>query len=171
MAFVVEDGTGVANANSLVDLTYAANYFLDRNVTSWDDLEYEQQTAALIKATDYICFRFKRRLSGVMVDAAQALPFPRIYANVIPGVLPDGIKKACCEYAIRAASQDLAPDLPYDETGRLFTKKVEEVGPIKEETTYASSGSVNAPLLYKPYPVPDALMFDFLVSGGGLIRS
>ena len=41
MAFIVEDGTGKVDANSLVSVAFAKNYFAERNVLTFEDLDVE----------------------------------------------------------------------------------------------------------------------------------
>lgn len=172
MSFIAEDGTGLTDANSFISVEYADAYFSDRGNAVWEDLDEGQKETALVAATDYIIMRFGLKLSGRITYTVQALPFPRSYSYSDEiGSVPVALKKATAEYALRASQAPLAPDLTYDDTGRLYTKKREEVGPIVEETTYASiTGS--APVLYKPYPVPDGYMYGLLSSaGGGIIRA
>ena len=72
-----------------------------------------------------------------------------------------------------ARVEQLYPDFPYDDTGRLYIKKREEVGPIVEETTYAS-GSADNLYSFRSYPVPDNMLRSLLNSGstsGQLMRN
>ena len=59
MAFTVEDGTGVAGANSLVDVAFADEYFADRGNTVWAALTEEQKQSALILASDYASTQYR----------------------------------------------------------------------------------------------------------------
>lgn len=79
MAFVVEDGTGLANANSGASVAEADEYFTDRGITDWTGTNDVKQ-AALIRATDYIEMRWAGRWRYTMEfpDTPQALAFPRL---------------------------------------------------------------------------------------------
>lgn len=164
--FIVEDGTVVANANSFASVAYADQYFLDRGITTWTGSTSVRQTA-LVRATDYINtrFRFKGYRYGDTIDPVivQALEFPRDAL----GALPDKLLRATCEYAIRALSATLAPDLTVDDTGRAITSKTEKVGPLEETTAYQPGGTV---YVFRPYPSADILLRDLVVSRNQVIR-
>ena len=49
MSLIVEDGTGIENANSFVDVVYADDYFSTRGVADWALLTQEQKEVFLIK--------------------------------------------------------------------------------------------------------------------------
>lgn len=175
MAFVPEDGTGVVDANSYIDVAYADAYFTDRGNAVWAALGNADKQIALINATDYINMRWGLTpgFKGLPATETQALLWPRLYVGSSVFQMPDTLKRATAEYALRASAAPLAPDHPYDDTGRLVIKKREEVGPIVEEVTYDPNSAGN---LYavRSYPVPDALMKPLLVgggSGGGVIRN
>lgn len=174
MAFIVEDGTVVADANSLASVAYADDYFLTRGNTVWGALTVDAKKSALVNGTDYTEALYRSRLAGELVEADQPLSFPRTYDSTLTPIMPTAMLKAVCEYAVRASQGPLAPDIEYDETGRVAIKTVDEVGPIREERGYAATGAggVATPQLYKPYPVPDALMASLLKSVGyGVIRA
>lgn len=165
MAFTVEDGTGVADANSYATVEFADAYFAERNVAGWTGEEAAKQSA-LIKATDYIDMRFSARFRGVPAADDQSLAWPRSYAYNSYGAefptIPLQLKRSCCEYALRALSGELAPD-PTSSDGAVESLK-EKVGPIETETKYVPGGQVAA--LFKPYPVADSLLRPLLLSGG-----
>lgn len=170
MAFVVEDGTIVVGATSYASVEFADDYFQTRGNDTWANYDTALKEQYLILASDYIGIRWGEHLKGTLVDEAQPLLFPRVYATGAPGpVYPAVLLKAVSEYALRAgiAGGELFPETAYDETGRLATKKVEEVGPIREETSWAASGSMSQPAQYIPYPLPDGLMKTLLKLGLG----
>lgn len=84
MAVVVEDGTGMANATSLVALAEARTYAASRGVTLSDDDEALE--IDINKSMDYLKSR-EAEYSGVRTyPGVQALPWPRT-GQVINGVL------------------------------------------------------------------------------------
>lgn len=170
MAFTVEDGTGVAGANSYVTLAYADTYFADRAVTDWVASDGKKQSA-LIKATDYIETRWSKRFKGNRQFDTQELSFPRYRLYDSEGKLVEGIptalKKATCEYALRALSADLLPDPVLTDNGQQIAVKREKIGPIEEETQYQVGGS---PAVLRPYPAADRLLQDYVTAGGVAIR-
>lgn len=65
MTLVVEDGTGIYEANSYAGLSYAQAYLFRRNRSiSWNAASIIAQEAALIAATDYIDKRFGAKFLG-----------------------------------------------------------------------------------------------------------
>lgn len=161
MSFVVEDGTSKTDANSYASVSFADAYFEDRGNAAWaaaasDDAKEQ----ALVRATDYLETRF--RFIGDKFDEEQALHFP-----VDEGEIPVNLKKATCEYALRALSAPLAPDPTTDERGLQVTSKTEKVGPLEESTTYAAY-SVS---VFKPYPAADALLRGLVVNNRRTIRA
>ena len=51
---IVEDGTGLANANAYVSVEFADEYFSARGNQTWVGLGSADKEAAIIKATDYL---------------------------------------------------------------------------------------------------------------------
>lgn len=167
--FTPETGAGVIDANSYVTEDYADDYFALRNVTEWDDVEDKE--AALVQASDYIDLRWGTKFRGSIFSETQGLLYPRLYVGYSVSQYPVNLKKACCEYALIAGQGRLVPVIPYDETGRLYTSKREEVGPIVEETKYSSASS-NPAGEFNIYGLADSYMKSFLsYSLGGLVRA
>lgn len=173
MTIVVEDGTGLANANSYASVAEADTYLTLRGITSWSSLQQAEKEAALVRATDYMpIFAWQ----GIRSVNTQALDWPRTYVYVRGALLPSPafptqIKTACIELAWRGASGPLNPDINVgtDDTGRMIIKKVERVGPIDEETTYASRGQMALPV--KPvWSAVIALVRDYTSTQTGVIR-
>jgi len=78
---IVEDGTGVANANSYVSLDYA-NAYHDAVLykTAWtENASPEEKTRALIGAARMIDASFK--FKGFKTNDVQTMEWPRIYAE------------------------------------------------------------------------------------------
>lgn len=117
-------------------------------------------------------WNFATLTGGRDVSYAQPLSFPRLYLEDSDGFringIPDLLKQAGAEYAVRAISANLLPDPVVDDTGRAVVRKKERVGPIEEETEYAAGGVVTQ--LLRPYPAADRLLVPFLKSGSRVIR-
>lgn len=168
MAYVAEDGTGLANANALCDLAFADTYFADRGVTTWAGADALKQSA-LIRATDYVEGRWQGKWKGSeQFPDVQGLSFPRLYIGH-DGAVPPDIKKAVAEYALRTlGGTPLAPDPVYDASGFMLTKAKEKVGPIETEYSYTEGG---AAALIRAYPAADMLIRPFVRGNGGLVRA
>lgn len=172
--FIPEDGTGLADANSYVAIAFADQYFLDRGVTTWTGADPVKQSA-LVRATDYVENRYSEKFLGCKFSDTQALHFPTgsgktddVTGDPVPDAMPVKLLKAICEYAVRALSADLAPDLTVDESGQRVQASSQTVGPISESTTFAAGGTV---YLFRPYPAADILLKGLYRSGGGTIRN
>ena len=168
MPFTVENGTIVSGANSFVDIAFADDYFGLRGNTKWGLLSLASKQASLVLATDYIQVRYGDRLIGTLADSDQTLAFPRLYSGGVP-TMPDALLKATCEYALRASERPLQPDPVLTEDGRMVTRSVEEIGPIREEYAYSDVG--NALPALRNYPEADALIALLIYKSGGLVRA
>lgn len=96
---IIEDGTGLVNADSFVSVDFADNYFFSRGFSKWQELEQEKKEVALVNATDFINNYFEWK--GKRLTANQSLAFPRqsLFDNegfALEGV-PTSVKQAVCE--------------------------------------------------------------------------
>jgi hypothetical protein len=174
MAFIVEDGTGLSNANSYVGVAYANAYFAERAVTSWDSLDDEIKLASLIKATDYFELRWSHLLISEIYNETQSLSFPRKYIGtpifdeidtelLIGYTIPDKILKATCEYAIRASTGELVTDI--STTAGQATRV--KIGVIEKETNFTANQK--KPETFATYPSADNLVKPYLKSTSGKV--
>lgn len=176
MTFIVEDGTGVADANSYTDVAFADAYFTDRANTTWSTATTSDKEIALIKATDYMELRFRDRWKGNLAPEATTLSFPRQYFYDRKGQqidftadgIPIDIQKATAEYALRALSSSLLPDPTVSESGQAIKRTFDKVGPIETEIEY--EGGASRPDLIRPYPTADRLLLFWIAGTGGVIR-
>jgi hypothetical protein len=180
MAFIVEDGTGLVNANSYCDLAFAANYFEERNITVWDTFTDDNQKASLIVATDYIEMRFKSQFKGYKYISTQSLSFPSvtidnkaidyfIYDVIDPELVigvetPIAIKRATCEYAIRHAKGGI---LVNDVDSNQIVPKRVKIGEIETETNTAYNSK--RPDLFNVFPTADLLIRPYLKTNSGQV--
>ncbi|MEE9367037.1 MAG: DnaT-like ssDNA-binding protein [Dehalococcoidales bacterium] len=111
-------------------------------------------------------------IGGSDVGKRQPLSFPRLDLFDRDSIrilgMPDRLKQAVSEYAVRHLSATLRPDPDVDDTGAEVIKKREKVGPIEEETGYRTGGRIATA---KPYPAADALLQEFLLLSGVLLRA
>lgn len=145
MALVVEDGTGLPNAESYCSTATASTYHAARNNVAWAALDVPTQEAMLRLATDFMRQRYRLRWVGVKVTATQGLEWPRAWvalpdspsgyrsvpAYVPMNVVPTEVQNACAELALRASTGPLSPDL-----GPQVVR--EKVGPIETQYLPAS---------------------------------
>lgn len=172
MAFTVEDGTGVANANSYVSLAYADAYFADRANAVWDAIATDaEKESLLVQATDYVEVLYARRFIGEMALATNPLSWPRIntgdYLDVAyaDDEIPEPLKKGVCLYALQAKSGPLMPVPVVDDSGLTVVTTRKAVGPIEKE--FRVAGASGRAQLTRSYPMPDAMMTTLLIPGSG----
>lgn len=110
--------------------------------------------------------------SGGLDGGTQPLSWPRNYAYDEQGYLitgiPDRLKMAVSEYAVRAVSATLLPDPTVDPYAGSVKVRTEKVGPIEESYEYVA-GTVGK-ITFKPYPAADKLLRPLLLGSGGVIR-
>lgn len=189
--FTVEDGTGLAAANSYASISYADDYHEGRGNTSWthSSVTDAEKENALVRATDYIEKRFGTKFRGWRGSSTQSLQWPRIDAEDNAGYLvsgvPDKLKQAVTEYAMRSISlHELSPDpispVPVQKnlnghtrdlsaTGKV-SKQTEKVGPIEESTEYqfgddtvTAAGLSTKSSLVSDYNIPEYPAADMLL--------
>lgn len=137
MALVVEDGTGLATANSFIT---------DAEFTAWasargrlEGLTQDSGSArapSIVLAADYLCNEQRFQWRGKRTVPTQALVWPRTGAtnrdgyDIASNVVPASVKQAQCSLAwLSMTGVDLQPVLPRG--GRIQTKTI---GPLS--TTY-----------------------------------
>lgn len=169
MALIVEDGTGVEDANGLIPVAFADDYFEDRGVTQWAGTD-EVKGQCIIRATDYFELVYGRAIQGRLSDNATTMSFPRVYlydrkGKEVTGV-PTEAKKAVAELALLALLEDLFQNPTYDASGKSIKFLREKVGPIETETEFFSSATQKR----KEFRAVSALLRPILVFTGGVYR-
>lgn len=162
MALVVETGAGLANAEAYISVADADAYFAARGNAAWAALTIDQKEQNLRKGADYMTAEYAGRWAGQRVTQTQALDWPRVYVprrDVAGGygpspiywpsnVVPEPVRRANAELAVRAAGGELEPD-----AGAQV--KSETVGPIsvvyqdgaRQGTAFKAVDNMLAPLL------------------------
>lgn len=119
MTVIVEDGTGLADANSYVSEDEADTYADDRGITAWSDSAADKE-AALVRATTTLDATYRNRFSGSRLNGrAQALEWPRLNSYDYLGNLLDDdevpieVRDATIELAFRELADpgSTMPDL------------------------------------------------------------
>lgn len=103
MAFIPEDGTGLADANSYASVAEADAYFTDRNNTAWLALTDVEKQANLIVATEYLDNNYIWYSSKLV--PTQALGWPRT-PYTLDGILIEGVPKAIKQATYQIASSN-----------------------------------------------------------------
>lgn len=156
MALIVEDGTGLADAESYLSLPAADAYHLAFGNTAWNSATDAAKEAALRRATQYLDSHYQ--FSGEPLTTTQALSWPRVLPD-LPGprwAWPvKRVQDSCAELALRALSGALTAD-----QGSAQVKS-EEVGPIKTEYFQSAQDGQTS------YVLVDDLLRGLLRAGGG----
>lgn len=155
MTLVVETGGCALTANAYIDLLYANQYHLDRGNTAWADATDSAKEIAIIKATTFIDSRYGQRWKGrKQYPLNRSRTWPRVpdMAAAPPALVaiglwardeeftfganevPEPVRQATAEAAVRALSKELIPDL--DRGGQIVSQSV-SLGGISRSTTYA----------------------------------
>jgi hypothetical protein len=183
MALIVEDGTGKADAESYISVADASTYHTARGNAAWAALASDTvREQCLRRATDYMEQVYRKRWAGTRKTTTQALSWPRSFVpredyeyaglngyTVIGGnyyypddEVPQEVKNACAELALKASTDTLAPDIEQ-------RVKREKVGPLEVE--YADYSPA-----FTQYRAIDNMLSPFLKAGGsasmvGLVRT
>jgi len=171
MAFVVEDGTGLTNANAYIDEDFFTDYFKDRNISLPSGTAGRDKRGGIVQGSSYLDRRYRDRIIGVRLRSSQSLEWPRVNAfyqdgRVVAGV-PIEWKQACAELAFIALTSDLVTNPTYDSSGRVVAEKTEKVGPIMERTKYSDLGHVVG---FPSYPAVEGLLRELVDEGVTLER-
>lgn len=142
---IVEDGTGLATANTYVSLADVELYFEDRGITAWTGTDALKE-AALIRATFALDGLYGTKWYGDRSSSTQALDWPRTNAWDKDGYgltgVPYKVVYACCEAALLELTTPGALTLAQSRGGMI---KSESVGPVAVSYfNNAPSGTVYA---------------------------
>lgn len=136
MALVVENGSGVTDANSYVDVAYLDAYHTARGNAGWlaSGVTEAQKVEAALRAMLYVeTFRFRGQKAAVLQNCA----FPRVGAVTRDGLewpqnaVPEAVRQAQAEGALRelVSPGTLLPDW---EPGK-GPKRREKLGELEDE--------------------------------------
>lgn len=167
MTLIVETGAGLGNADSYVSLAESTAYHAGLGNAAWAPLDDATREQLLRRATRYMEQAYRSQWAGCRVGATQALSWPRydvplpdvialgnLQQTVPSDVVPREVREACAELALRAITQDLAPDLGQ-------SKARTKVGPIEVEYAEGSAPVVR-------FRAVDNMLAPFFGSSGGL---
>lgn len=105
MSLIIENGEGLTNSESYIDVDYVDAYFLKRGITEWATLTNREQL--IVRAMDYIENNYTYK--GTKLVPTQSLQFPRLINGET--VYPIALKNAVCELALKSNEEDLLQDI------------------------------------------------------------
>ena len=142
---IVEDGSGVENANTYIDVAYLTSFASDRGYTiSTVQLVQEQQ---ILKAMDYL-FWFADQWQGVKTNASNALHWPRRYvsldcAEFPSNSIPTQLKNAQAQLVVEQQARTLLWPKPRTSTIEGLVQE-KTVGPLTKKFAFTGRGIANA---------------------------
>lgn len=167
MALIVEDGSGMSDAESYASVAEADAYH-DAHGTpaSWTAASTTTKEQALRKATDYLDEHYALDWKGARANTGQRLRWPRVgvfdsdgYNVPASGAesIPRRLKDATAILAVKSIDDGaLLADVSSD--GQI-TSETKTVGPISLSYDYAAGKGQ-----HKVYAMADALLADYLGS-------
>ena len=145
MAFLVEDGTGLDNANSMSSVTEFDAYYTDRNVDI-SALSTTDKESLLIRGADYLSTVYSGSWVGELKVSTQSMPFPRILSDGTE-IFPSAIKSANIQLALKANDGDLLTDVGQ----RVVEKKIDVITTKYSEYSDEQQSYTSVYNLVKPY--------------------
>ena len=150
MSLIVEDGTGMADAESYLSVADLKTYATNRGISyaGISDSTLEQK---LRLATTYIDTRYRYR--GNRSNGTQALEYPRInlidWSGYDISGVPKRVKDATAELALKATADSLYVDL--DRGGKIKSESVGQLSVTYADDAPAGRVFTIAENLLKPY--------------------
>lgn len=178
MALVVEDGTGVATAESYCSVADADAYFAINGAPATWTGSTAVKEAALRQATQYMDSKYGPLFQGRRNFSAQRLCWPRYpvyidtqaglygdaYGNPAPiAPLPFQLVNACAEFALRFI---VYGGLQLDNLTPGVAELSQRAGPVSQSIKYRGEKS-SVP----EYTKPDAILAPLLTASGQLSRA
>lgn len=149
MAIVVEDGTGLTNADAYISVAGADAYHAAQgSPAAWTAATTSDKEDAIRQATTYLDGKYARAWRGMRAHRTQALRWPRIGAIDIDGyelpstAVPVRLGYAAAELALKVIEGTaLTADVANSGASTLLDRV--KVGPIEVEERFSdgSSGS------------------------------
>ena len=163
MSFTVEDGSGLAAANSYLTVAEADVYWAERDDADWAAASVVAKEAALIAATQYLdasyCWKGRKGSAG------QALDWPRRGAvdgegfSLAGSSLPAALTAATAELASETMAERLLPSL---ERGGALKREMVKVDVIEEAREYFPGAPGN-----RSFPLVDRLLAGLITGRAG----
>lgn len=144
MALIVEDGSGLPDAESFGSVAEADAYHLAMGNAAWAPKTQEEKEVQLRRGTQYIIVKYGQRWKGCKLLSTQALDFPRYGVTdndgfVLPSSpLPTALKRALFELALKGFTEELLPDVA---SPGMIKEKERQLGPLRTRTVYTSGAS------------------------------
>ena len=150
--FVVENGSGLSNANSYVSVADATQYHENHGTpTAWTNASTAAKEDALRQATQYLDAVYGTVWDGTRINETMALDWPRYGAVdsdgfwLVATAVPQQVKDACAYLALKQIGGDTL--LPDDAAASNVEAESLTLGALSISTSY--SGQKNTAKYYK----------------------
>lgn len=161
--FIVEDGSGVDNANAYLEVTEADQIIENYgNPSDWSSASTAEKQNAIREATRYLDLNYT--WDGYKVYEDQVLQWPRyeMYDEddnyMAEDEVPLRVRQACAYLASKVVAGDTLIKDQQDEGAVKRTKDV--IGPLTKEREYVVGENPE-----KSYKIPDKLVDPFVLDG------
>lgn len=168
MALVVEDGTGLASADSYLSVAGADSYHASHgNPSAWSSASTAAKESALQLATQFLDLTYGGQWLGVRIIETMSLDWPRYGVTDRDGFVIDSdavpvqIEHATAYLALQVVNGDTLS--PVVSAGTNISSESVTVGPITTSKTYIGEKTVA-----KNYPTV-AMMLAPLIGGSSRI--
>ncbi len=165
--FVVEDGTGLADANAYITVAEADQYHQNHGAPSdWTGMGSGDKQRHIREATQYLDGYYRDRMRGVKATQTQRLEHPKTNLVDIHGYLRASnevqteLKDACAIAALKSRQEQLAGSslLPDFSTPGAVRKTRQKLDVLEEEIVYDSANPQQ-----KQYQLIDLVLAPLLV--------
>lgn len=173
MALTIEDGTGVAGADSWLDVAgitaYLAAHYTTAQMAAWTAGSSGDKEIWARQAAQFLSATFGHRFPGYRTNEDQGLPFPRTGAWDADGyaieddAIPQAILDAQCELALRAASGRLDADVTTS-LGNISSES-KSISGISKSVSYGPGGKPTE----QEFPIVERILGYLIGVGGGQI--
>lgn len=140
MTLVVEDGTGISNAESYVSVSEIDAYAEKFGKSGWIGVQTLDKEIHARRATQFLDSKYPFDVTSKV--ATQALVFPAesfyIRGHSVTGI-PLQLKDAACELAIISVGSDLVESVG----ARAYTYRSVKIGDLEKTERYSSSDNQN----------------------------
>lgn len=135
MTLIIEDGAGLTDAESYVTVEEADSYHAAYGHAVWAAAETEDKESALRRAAVFLDGAYLNRFRGAPASETQRRAWPRRgIAGIATDTVPQAVRDAQSELALKALTADLVPDL---ERGGLIVESRIDADGVSAETRYA----------------------------------
>ena len=161
MTLVVEDGNGLADAESYVSAADATDHVNKwRDSADWNGASEADKERALRRATRFVN---AHRFIGFRAFEKQALDWPRAHVGYVDGqeIFSDQVPRRIREATIEAAIRDIeGDDLLTDHDSGTVRRLSQQVGSLSQTTEFAAPRKAG-----RQYEAINALLKPFLARG------